>query len=81
MLKIGTKTKLTPEEAIKRAKEFFSKGGYGLQVTDETPTSMCFAGGGGRVEVVACAEDKGASVDIISEEWDYQAREFLGKIS
>lgn len=80
MLKIGTKTKLTPEQAIKQAKEFFGAGGYGLQVVEEDSSSACFEGGGGRVEVVACAEGKGASVDLVSQEWDYQAREFVKKI-
>ena len=80
MLKIGTKTKLTPEEATKRAKEFFGPGGYGLEIIEETPTAACFEGGGGRVEVFACDEEKGASVDLVSQEWDYQAKEFIKKI-
>ncbi len=36
MLKITTKTKLSPEEATKRAKEFFSPEGYGLKVVEKT---------------------------------------------
>jgi hypothetical protein len=81
MLKIGTKTKLTPEEATRRAKEFFGANGYGLKLVEETPTSACFEGGGGRIEIVACKEDKGTSIDLISQEWDYQVREFIKKVS
>ena len=80
MLKIGTKTRLTPEEATRRAKDFFGPGGYGLKLIEETPTSACFEGGGGRVDVVTCAEGKGASVDLVSQEWDYQVREFINKL-
>lgn len=80
MLKIGTKTKLSPEEATKRAKEFFGPDGYGLKVVEETPTSACFEGGGGGVEVIACAEGKGTSVELVSREWDYQVKEFIRKI-
>ena len=80
MLKLGTKTKLTPEETIKRAIAFFGTGGYGLKVIEETPTSVNFEGGGGGVAIVACAEEKGSSVDLISREWDYQVKEFVGKI-
>ena len=80
MLKIGTKTKLTPEEATKKAIDFFGPGGQGLKVVDETPASACFEGGGGRVEVVACAEEKETSVELVSQEWDFQVKEFIGKI-
>ena len=80
MLKIGTKTKLAPEEVTKRAKEFFGPGGYGLEVVEETPTAACFEGSGSRVELIACSEEKGASADLVSQEWDYQVKEFVKKI-
>ncbi len=81
MLKIATKTKLSPEEAIKRAVEFFGPGGQGLKVKRQEPTCASFEGGGGGVAVTACAEGKGASVELESREWDYQVREFIRKIS
>jgi len=80
MLNIATKTKLSPEEAIKKAVEFFSSG-YGLKVIRQEPTCASFEGGGGGVEVTACAEEKGTSVELISREWDYQVKEFIRKIS
>ncbi len=81
MLKIATKTKLSPRDAIKKAVEFFGPGGYGLKVTEESATGACFEGGGGGIEVSACVEEKGASVELISRAWDYQAKEFIRKIS
>ncbi len=80
MLKIVTKTKLTPEEAVKRAVEFFGPGGYGLTVKEQNPDCAYFEGGGGGVDVTACAEGKGASVELESREWDYQVKEFIAKI-
>lgn len=80
MLKIATKTKLTPEETTARAKDFFGPGGYGMSITDETPTSVCFEGGGGGVEIGACAEDGGSGVDFVSREWDFQVTEFIARI-
>ena len=80
MLKIATKTKLSPEEAIKRAVEFFGPRGQGMEVKEQTPTYASFVGGGGGVDVTACAEKKGASVELESREWDYQVKEFIGKI-
>ena len=80
MLKIAAKTKLSPEEAIKRAVAFFGPGGYGLVVKNQQPNCASFEGSGGGVEVTACVEEKGTSVEIESREWDYQAREFVRKI-
>jgi hypothetical protein len=81
MLKISTETKLKPEEVIEKAIRFFGpNGGYGLQVTEQTDSSVCFEGGGGGIEVVACVEEKGTRVDVVSREWDYQAKEFMEKL-
>jgi hypothetical protein len=80
MIRIGTKTKLDPEEVVRRAVSFFGPGGYGLEVTNESTGYVCFEGGGGSVEVITSGEAKGASVELVSREWDYQTREFLSKI-
>ena len=80
MLKIETKTKLSPGEAIKRAVEFFGPDGYGLQVKEQSPECAYFEGGGGGVEVTACNEGKGSSVELLSREWDFQVKEFIRKI-
>ena len=81
MLKIGTETKLKPEEVIERALKFFGPDGqYGLRVGEQTDTTICFEGDGGGVEVVACAGEKGTTVDVISREWDSQVKEFMTRI-
>ncbi|MFC1939624.1 hypothetical protein ACFLXO_02935 [Chloroflexota bacterium] len=80
MLKLATNTKLTPEEAIKRAVDFFGPGGYGLEVKEQSPNCAYFLGGGGGVNVTACAGDKGTSVEVESREWDFQVKAFVGKI-
>ncbi len=79
MLKIATKTKLSSGEVVKRAVEFFS-GRYGLEVKEQSPTCAYFEGSGGGVNVTTCAEGKGTSVELESREWDYQVKEFIGKI-
>ena len=81
MLRIETKTKLSPEEAVKRAVAFFGAGGYGLEVKEQAKCCAYFEGGGGGVEVTAVAEGKGASVELVSREWDYQVKEFIGDLS
>ncbi len=80
MVKIETKTKLSPEEAIKRAVEFFGPGGLGLEVKSQEEGCAYFEGGGGGVQVTACIEGKETSVEMESREWDYQVKQFVGKI-
>jgi hypothetical protein len=80
MLKISKESKLTPQEAIKRAAAFFGPKGYGLILKEEDNCNAYFEGGGGSVRVSAVTGKKGSSVDIESVEWDYQAKEFLNRI-
>lgn len=80
MIRMSVKTRLRPEEVVRRAVNFFGLGGHGLKVTNESPGYVCLEGGGGGVEVIASGEAKGASVELVSREWDYQAKEFLDNI-
>lgn len=80
MIRVAAKSKLKPDELIRRAVKFFGPGGYGLGVKEQTSDYVCLEGGGGVVEVSASVEGKGASVEVVSREWDYQAKEFLDKI-
>jgi hypothetical protein len=80
MLSIETTSKHSPEEAIKRAVKFFGPQGYGLVVKSEAPCCVEFEGGGGGVGVSATPNGKGSTVSFESREWDYQVKEFIGKI-
>ena len=79
-MRISAKTKLRPDEVIRRATNFFGPGGQGLELTDESDGYVCFEGGGGGVEVTASVEGKKTSVELVSREWDFQVKEFLGNI-
>ncbi len=79
-MRMSAKTKLKPEEVVRRAINFFGPGGQGLEVKNESAGYVYFEGGGGSVEVIASAEVKGASVELVSREWDYQLKEFLGNL-
>lgn len=80
MMTISTKSKLKPEEVIKRAVKYFGPGGYGLKVEEEGNCCASFEGGGGGVRVTVTEEKKGSTVDVESREWDYQAKAFLDKV-
>jgi hypothetical protein len=81
MIRLVKKTKLSPEEAVKRAVKFFGPGGLGMTIKEQSPTCAYFRGTGENyVNVTTCAEGKGSSVEIESREWDQEAKEFMAKI-
>jgi hypothetical protein len=80
MLKLSTKSKLSPAEVIKRAVKYFGPEGYGLKVEEKDNCYAYFEGGGGGVRVSASEQKKGSTVDLESVEWDYQVKEFLQKV-
>ena len=80
MINLSTMTKISQQDVIKKAVEFWGPGGYGLEVKDQQEGYASFEGGGGGVEVVANVKGGKTEVDVASREWDYQAQEFIGKI-
>ena len=78
MLKLAVKTKPSLEDVVKRTMGVFDSGGYGPEARELTGTCAYFVGGGG--DVTACAEGKGASVQVESREWDFQTMEFISKL-
>ncbi len=50
-------------------------------MTEQSDTCAYFEGGGGGVEVTACADDKGKTlVDLETREWEQQVEKFAGVI-
>jgi hypothetical protein len=80
MLRISTTTKITPEDAITQAVNFFGPNGQGLKIKDQSPTSALFEAGGGYVEVTACTDESETSIELVTQEWEYQVNQFIGKI-
>jgi hypothetical protein len=80
MLNIEAKTKMKPEEVIKRAVDYFGPKGLKLKVKQQSPDCAYFEGGGGGVDITVCREGKQTSVDFTSTEWDYQVKEFIGTL-
>ena len=80
MLNIETRSRLSPEEAIKHAVKFFGPMGYGLKVKEEAPCCVEFEGGGGGVAISASTQGNGTKVELESREWDHQVKEFIQKI-
>jgi hypothetical protein len=80
MLKIAKQTGLVPEEIIDRALKFFGKGGEGLEEKERNPCCISFEGGGGYVSISIDDAEKHRLVDVETREFEYQAKQFLGKL-
>ena len=81
MLSLERKTKLSQEDVVQKLKQFFGKGGLGLELSDETPQCLTFIGGGGYVTVTLCSEEGRTRVDLVTQEWDYDVKEFASRLS
>jgi hypothetical protein len=80
MLNLEVNTKLSEAEVVKRAKRFFGKGGLGLEVSEENPQCLSFQGGGGYVTATLCSEGDKTRVTLVTQEWDYQVKEFASSL-
>ena len=80
MISLEGKTKLSPEETMKRLRKFFGKGGQGLELTEESSQCLTFSGGGGYVTATVCSEEGKTRVNLVAQEWEYQAKEFLSSL-
>ncbi|MGB9301671.1 MAG: hypothetical protein WCD51_13915 [Anaerolineae bacterium] len=75
-MRYGTETKLSTSEVLRKAEAYFGEGGLGLQVTSHDECCISLAGGGGQVTVSVREGDK-TSVDVETQEWDYQVKRFI----
>jgi hypothetical protein len=80
MLNLEVKTKLRQEEAVSRVKKFFGKGGLGLDLSEENQQCLSFQGGGGYVTATICSEGDKTRIDLVTQEWDIQVKEFASRL-
>lgn len=82
MIVIGKESKLVPFKVIEKAVAFFGPSGQGMDVIDRGDCCARFEGSGGYVFVQAAdiEDKKGSNVTIEGREWEFQVKQFLGKI-
>ena len=80
MLRISKNTRLPPAAVIEKASLFFGKGGEGLAEIERTPCCIAFDGVGGYLSVSIVDEKSMRTVDVETREFEYQAKQFLGKL-
>jgi hypothetical protein len=76
----SVETKLSPEDAIERARAYFGEGGLGLELTERNPCCVYFEGGGGHVLVTGIMGEKKTTVELETREWDYHVKRFMREI-
>ena len=79
MIRMSKKTKLVPAEIIKRAYNYFGTD-IGLSEKRRNPCCILFEGSGGYVSVNLIEEDKHQVVETEGREWEYQVKEFMGRL-
>jgi hypothetical protein len=80
MLKLDCRRKRSAKEVVERIKSSFGKGGLGLHFKEETPVCLTFERGGGYVTATLCEEDSGTRVDLVTQEWDHQVKQFASPL-
>lgn len=79
----SVQTRLSPDEVIQKAHDFFGESGLGLEGYERSFCCTYFEGGGGYVLVtVECEGEKTKTdVELETREWDYDVQEFMQKIA
>ena len=80
MLHLEVKTKSTPEKVVKKLISYFGEGGQGLKLRDDTSQCLNFEGAGGYVTATLCPENNKTRVELITQEWEHQVKEFAAKL-
>ena len=80
MLNISKETKLSPEEIRQKTRNFFGEKGLKLEMTGEEADCLSFTGGGGYVKATICPQEDKTRVDIVTQEWEYDVKEFLSRL-
>ena len=81
MARYSLETKLSPEKAIDEARAYFGENGLGLEIADDDPCCISLVGGGGHVTITAVQGEGKTQVDLETQEWDYQVKEFVSQIA
>lgn len=80
MLRISKTSMLNQGEILTKASSYFGKGGEGLGEAERGYCRISFSGAGGFVTVTVCEKAKEREVEVVTREFEYQAKRFLGLV-
>lgn len=77
-MRYGASTRLSPERALEKAKDFFGK--LEMPLAEESATHMLFKVDSGYVQVIVTAREGETELDIETKGWDQSVKQFLQRI-
>jgi hypothetical protein len=80
MINLEVKTSLTIEDLSNRLKAVFGKEGLGLDLVEDSADCLNFKGSGGFVNAVICAEEGKTKIELSTQEWDKQVKDFVSHL-
>ncbi len=80
MINIVGQSTLSSEELMARLKKHFGKWWWGLEMTEENSSCVSFRGGGGYVKARVFRENGKTKVNLVTQEWEFQVKEFLSEL-
>ena len=80
MINLEIKTSLAVEEVTKRLRAFFGKDGLGLDLKEDSTDCLNFQGSGGFVNAVICPDAGKTKIELSSQEWDKQVKDFASNL-
>jgi hypothetical protein len=78
-MRLEAKTKLPPRKVMALARTFFGEE-LGLTEAQADADMAVFVGGGGGTAVGTHREGRTTTVELLSREWDHEAKQFIGKL-
>jgi hypothetical protein len=80
VLSLDMRTALSMEELGERLKTFFGNGGLGLDMKEDGPGCIRFAGVGGDVSADFFLEGEKTRLHIVTSEWAVQVKRFVTEL-
>jgi len=80
MINLEIKTSLAVEEVKKRLKAVFGEDGLGLDLKEDLADCLSFQGSGGFVNAVICLDAGKTKLELSSQEWDKQVKDFASNL-
>lgn len=80
MLNMSKETSLSPEEIKQKTRDYFGEKGLKLEPTEDEGDCLTFTGGGGYVTATVCPQEGKNRLDIVTQEWEYDVKQFLSHL-
>ncbi len=80
VLSLKASSSLSEEELSVRLREWFGKGGLGLEMKSDGPGRLTFEGAGGHVSATFRAEGSRTRLSVVTRGWAVQVKKFFAEL-